>query len=188
MKNIWFTSDLHFDHTNIIKYCNRPFSSADEMNEALIDGWNSCATENDIVYHLGDFCFSRNVEHVDSLMTQLKGTKRLIKGNHDKRNMYSDLVGKAHSKVEWFRDIHNEQIGDRALVLSHFPFAVWDRKHHGSIHLHGHSHGTYQGQGKIIDVGIDHYAKLFGTYKLWHIDEVLALADTKIDVPVDHHI
>lgn len=83
-RNIWVTSDTHFNHTNIIKYCNRPFESAKHMNEMLVHNWNSVVKEKDIVYHLGDVYFDRNNEDLNSTwMGKLNGRKRLILGNHD---------------------------------------------------------------------------------------------------------
>jgi calcineurin-like phosphoesterase family protein len=60
MKTIWFTSDTHFSHNNIIRYCNRPFSNVEEMDEVLINNWNNKVKQNDDVYHLGDIIFSRD--------------------------------------------------------------------------------------------------------------------------------
>jgi calcineurin-like phosphoesterase family protein len=61
MKNIFFTSDTHFYHTNIIKYCNRPFSSVEEMNQKLIENWNNTISEHDTIFHLGDFMFKKKL-------------------------------------------------------------------------------------------------------------------------------
>lgn len=78
---IYFTADTHFGHENVIRFCNRPFSSADEMDEMLIQNWNSRVKDNDTVYILGDMFFrSANAE---SILQRLKGKKRLIIGNHD---------------------------------------------------------------------------------------------------------
>ena len=56
--NVYFTSDTHFQHGNIIKFCNRPYSNVEEMNNAIIENWNSVVGPNDIVFHLGDFAWS----------------------------------------------------------------------------------------------------------------------------------
>lgn len=56
--NVWFTSDTHFNHKNILAFCHRPFEDIKTHDEALIDNWNSCVSENDIIFHLGDFAFS----------------------------------------------------------------------------------------------------------------------------------
>ena len=79
---IFVISDTHLNHTNIIKYCNRPFSSVEEMNKAIIDNWNNTVGPDDYVYMLGDFCLG-GVETVKELCSQLNGHKILIKGNHD---------------------------------------------------------------------------------------------------------
>ena len=91
----YITSDTHFNHSNIIKYCNRPFHDIYEMNQAIIDRWNSIVNDNDIVYHLGDFAFIRrdNLElsyaqqlrqQIREFVDRLNGKIILIKGNHDK--------------------------------------------------------------------------------------------------------
>ena len=82
MANIYVTSDTHFNHKNIIEYCNRPYSSVEEMNKAIIDNWNSVVKDEDTVYVLGDFCLGGK-EAIKELCSQLKGHKILIKGNHD---------------------------------------------------------------------------------------------------------
>lgn len=80
--NIFFTSDTHFCHTNIIKLCGRPFSDAEEMNEVLIKNWNNTVGPNDIIYHLGDFCFAGSAEW-HSILGRLNGRIYLVIGNHE---------------------------------------------------------------------------------------------------------
>lgn len=79
---IWFTSDLHFGHKNIIKYCDRPYASLEAMKRDLIKNWNAKVKFDDVVYVLGDvfFCGTKEAE---SIMNQLNGIKILIRGNHD---------------------------------------------------------------------------------------------------------
>lgn len=89
--NTWITSDLHFFHKNIINFCNRPFNSVDEMNEKLIDEWNSKVKEDDWIYHLGDFAFCGHNKVLD-LFSKLNGNILLIEGNHDAEN-FSKIFG-----------------------------------------------------------------------------------------------
>ena len=92
---IWICSDTHFNHFNIIKYCNRPYATIKEMNDALIKNWNDCVDDNDIVFFLGDFCFARPSEAFEvtkRLTSALKGYKVIVKGNHDfKKLKYTDI-------------------------------------------------------------------------------------------------
>ena len=94
MKN-FYTADLHLGHANIIKYCNRPFDTAEEMNEKLIAGWNSRVKPEDSVFVLGDFCFRNgpNGKPGEGLQSKseyyksrLNGNKIFIRGNHDGNN------------------------------------------------------------------------------------------------------
>ena len=75
-------ADTHFNHSNIIEYCNRPFINKEEMNKTLIDNWNNVVGKEDIVYHLGDFGFG-NKEYLKDIVPKLNGKIFLIKGNHD---------------------------------------------------------------------------------------------------------
>ena len=76
----FFTSDTHFNHGHIIKYCNRPFISMEEMNETIVQNWNKTVKQKDIIYHLGDVCWGLP----DIFLKKLNGYKILIQGNHDK--------------------------------------------------------------------------------------------------------
>ena len=84
--NIFFTSDTHFGHANIIKYAHRPYTDVDEMNKALIDNWNSVVKPNDIVFHLGDFMFG-NINRFWEYRSRLNGKIYLVHGNHDYKLM-----------------------------------------------------------------------------------------------------
>ncbi len=79
---IYFIADTHFNHANIIKYCNRPFNDTYEMNEYIVKKWNSVVEDDDIVYHLGDVGFG-SLREVKSLVERLNGTKILLRGNND---------------------------------------------------------------------------------------------------------
>jgi calcineurin-like phosphoesterase family protein len=94
--NIWFTSDLHLGHENIIKYCNRPFKNCEAMNRALITKWNQRVESDDVVYHLGDFCFKGGVEGGTNKAKywedQLNGKIIHIAGNHDSNNQVVSIL------------------------------------------------------------------------------------------------
>ena len=79
---IWFTSDTHWNHANIIKYCKRPFANVEEMDDALISNWNAVVDKGDHVYHLGDFCWGKRDGWIKYLKL-LNGNIHIIKGNHD---------------------------------------------------------------------------------------------------------
>ena len=79
---VFIISDTHFGHENIIKYCNRPFSSVEEMDEKMIKNWNETVSNNDVVLHLGDFGLGKK-EYIASIVKRLNGKKILIMGNHD---------------------------------------------------------------------------------------------------------
>ena len=79
----WFISDNHFNHKNIIKYCNRPFSSVEQMNRHMIQCWNNTVQKDDEVFHLGDFGLGRR-EDLVRIFEQLNGNITLIRGNHDR--------------------------------------------------------------------------------------------------------
>lgn len=144
---IYFTSDHHFYHANIIKHCNRPYGSVSDMNKDMIERWNDLVKTTDTVYYLGDFSMSSKWRS-EELLSELNGTKILVAGNHDKsktRNL--DGWSSVHDYIELKLD--------KLIVLFHYPIASWNGKHHRSIHLHGHSHGTCPVIKHRIDVGVD---------------------------------
>jgi calcineurin-like phosphoesterase family protein len=123
MSNTYIISDTHFEHTNIIKYCHRPFKDVKHMDQVMFDNWNSIVTCNDIVYFLGDLC----MKHPRYWLRNLNGTKILIRGNHDK------LLKEAHKYK--ILNYNNEDI-----LLIHSPEYIdfkWD-----SWIIHGHHHNN----------------------------------------------
>lgn len=106
-QNTFFTSDTHFFHNNIIQYCNRPFSSVDEMNEKLIENWNSVVGKNDIIWHLGDFCFGKK-ENIHEILPRLNGRINLVMGNHD------------HQKIGFYYDAGFHRVYDRQIIINGF--------------------------------------------------------------------
>ena len=93
MTEYFFTADLHLSHANIIKYTNRPFKSVGEMNYRLIKNWNSRVTEDDIVFHMGDFCYkSYGPTSPKDFAKQLKGTIIFLRGNHDNNNSLKTCI------------------------------------------------------------------------------------------------
>lgn len=139
---IFFTSDLHFGHTNIIKFCNRPFKSVEEMNEALIKNWNEKVPEDGIVFILGDFCFG-GFPAWEAIVHRLNGKKYLIKGNHD---MQQNLQNEArlNQMFEWVGPQMLIEVGNRKVYLNHYPFLCYGgsyRTEKGAVYqLFGHVH------------------------------------------------
>ncbi len=142
------TSDTHFGHANIIKYCNRPFADVDEMNRELVRRWNETVSADDWVYHLGDFAFYNH----GPILDQLNGHKFLIAGNHD-GNKTKKLTGWASV---WQGPTLVASEDCFPVWMDHFPTPVGPN----AIKLHGHSHlppeGRLHGKHKnMIDVGVD---------------------------------
>ena len=146
---IYFTADCHFFHHNIIKYCNRPFSSAEEMNEKLITNWNSIVRPNDSIYILGDFAFQGHTK----ILPKLNGTKFFVFGNHDKRREVRQAVDEG--LLVWAKEIYELKWENKFFELFHYPMRSWNRKFHGSIHLYGHTHAILPPYDLSFDVGVD---------------------------------
>lgn len=93
MTEYFFTADLHLSHANIIKYTNRPFKSIGEMNYRLIQNWNNRVSEDDVVFHIGDFCYkSSGTQSPKDFAKQLKGTIIFLRGNHDNNNSLKTCI------------------------------------------------------------------------------------------------
>lgn len=150
----FFTSDLHFGHANVIRYCNRPFNSAAEMNEALINNWNSVVSPNDTIYILGDVFFCQPSEAVE-ILSRLNGRKHLVYGNHDKQIKSNRQVQQFFEVIH--PDLYEKKIDEHFVTMCHYPMASWNKSFHGSFQLHGHIHGKtpMNSQMRRYDVGVD---------------------------------
>ncbi len=178
MNNIFFTSDTHFFHEKVLRY--RPFRDMNDMNESLISRWNSKVSDSDCVYHLGDVSFGRP-EDAKKILNRLNGNIYLIRGNHEQ--VAENAI--CRSRFAWIKDYHRIKVGEQKIYLLHYAMRVWNCSHHGSWHLYGHSHGSLPEipTSKSFDVGVDCW-----NYYPISFDEVKAKMDTKIYVPIDHHI
>ena len=155
---VWFTADTHFFHKNILIHCNRPFTDVEEMNDKIVENWNSLVKPDDMVFHLGDFCFG-TLEHWKSIRSRLNGSIRLIRGNHDKiqTSQITDLFESVNDYLKIRVEDKEANQGWQYLILSHYAFRVWDQAHYGSFHLYGHSHGNLPDDPDSLsfDVGVD---------------------------------
>jgi calcineurin-like phosphoesterase family protein len=182
---VWFTSDLHLNHKNIIKYCNRPFISTQEMNEKLIENWNSVVKPDDHVFNLGDFCFGE-VKQWQEFRNQLNGKITLIKGNHDKlqNGQIQSLFDGVYDYLKISVKDEDTKDGWQKIILCHYALRTWEGFHRKSFSLYGHSHGTLPDDPNLlsIDVGVDCHE-----YKPISYNEVKEIMKKKNFVPIDHH-
>lgn len=158
---IYYSSDNHYFHHNILNYSNRPFQSVDEMNSEMINRWNSIVNSEDTIYHLGDFCLGKS-EDISLILSQLNGYKVLIMGNHDRSLEFNKNAG--------WNEVHKDlYIEDRNQIawLNHFPYMpsedVYNPKHtrpkatrNWDIALCGHVHKAWmKNKYNCINVGVD---------------------------------
>lgn len=164
---IWFSADLHLSHSKIIKFCDRPFSSVEEMDQHLIEEWNRCVSSTDTIYFLGDFAFAGQ-KRVAELLNSLNGLKHIIWGNHDKT--LKKLL-REQKLVESQQDYLEIKVDRQPIVLFHYPLRTWNKAYHGSWHLYGHCHGKAPPLGKSVDVGVD-AKELTCEYRPVNLDEI----------------
>ena len=145
---VWFTSDTHFGHANIIRLSNRPFTSVSDMDTAIKSNWQSRVRPEDDVWHLGDFAF-KNGRAAASYLSELPGNKHLVWGNHDSEET-KNLPGWASSQA-----MAEIKLGKTVIVLCHYAMRVWHWSGGGTLQLYGHSHGTLPGNDQSCDVGVD---------------------------------
>lgn len=186
----WFTSDTHLGHSNIIKYCNRPFKDVYEMNEVLITNWNNRVREEDTIFVAGDFCFKNSaggkdgegMTHKASYYTsKLNGNKIFIKGNHDRNNSLKTIIERLVIKY-----------GPHYVNITHIP-DNYDENF--AINFVGHVHekwkfrriqsGYYDNPVDLINIGVDvwdfqpiSFEEIYNAYRRWVKDAKRREADT----------
>lgn len=165
MSNFFFTSDQHFGHTNIIKYCNRPFSSVEEMDEKIIENWNKVVKPEDVVYTLGDFSlpdrknystWESQILFVKYTLKRLNGKIIIVFGSHDKH---------AYECKHSFYTYHNKntiaevKINELIIQCSHCALLTWEKRTHGALSAFGHVHSGPSKKFPCVlgsyDVGVD---------------------------------
>lgn len=190
MSQIYFSSDHHFFHNNVIKYCNRPYSSVEEMNQDFIQKWNSVVKPEDTVWYLGDFSLGKNA--VREITPRLNGSKHLVVGNHDwahpcqyKKNETKKAKFEALYLEHGFLSVQTQNkmtIANREVLLHHMPYAgtgdhTYEERYteyrpanKGGWLLCGHIHNLWKQKDKMINVGCDVW-----DYKPVSINEIESL-------------
>jgi calcineurin-like phosphoesterase family protein len=197
-QNLFFTSDFHIGHANVIKFDGRPFSDLNEMHERLIQNWNSVVSDDDIVFYLGDLSHRCHPETVKWFVNQLKGKIHFIMGNHDR---YRDI-----SRLNRFERIYGDDTtlggatinvkdsdvnrGYQSIVMCHYSVLSWNKAHYGAWQIHGHSHQSLTKnpemewfyKRKVIDAGCNGW-----DYTPISYTQLKDVMKTRIIKPVDHH-
>ncbi len=145
-KKVFFTSDTHFFHANVIRYTNRPFDSVEQMNKTLIDNWNRVVGKNDVVFHLGDFAFGGKKQW-NQILDQLNGKIYLVLGNHDMAFFKTALVERFELVALEMYAIIDEQ----HIRLSHEPFLCYGGSNRNVWQLFGHVHSRENKGGRYAD-------------------------------------
>lgn len=163
--DIWFTSDTHFSHANFLNFEDgkgkkiRPFETVEEMDETMIANWNSVVKDGDRVYHLGDVSFNKH--KLTSIMPRLRGSKRLILGNHD------DI--KDYKLLDYFKKVSLWRLfKDHNFICTHVPLAH-DQMRKASFNVHGHIHEKPEPSAQHICICVERT-----NYTPLHIDEITA--------------
>jgi calcineurin-like phosphoesterase family protein len=191
---IYFTSDPHYNHKNLVKGVStwsdiskcRDFATLEQHNAAIVSAINNRVGPDDELYCLGDWSFG-SAQNIESFFNRIScKTIHLIKGNHDK------IISRNRAYYSQFFKTINQNLlitlEGTQFFMAHYPHFVWENSHHGTIHLHGHSHNSLVlpepwNKAKIMDVGVDTRAD----YAPYSITEIKRIMSTRIDLKVDHH-
>lgn len=150
MRKIFFTSDLHINHYNLIVKVRSQFKNCEEHSNTIIKNWNSVVSNEDLVYIIGDVVWDRDF----SILNELNGEKKVVKGNHDnKQDLQRAKSQKYICNWSYYEGFTYE---NKYIFMCHFPMLSWNRSRHGSFMAYGHCHGNQKfSWGKSMDVGVD---------------------------------
>lgn len=174
-QKIFFSSDQHFGHRNVLRFCGRPYGDEKEMAKALIDNWNSVVTNDDIVVSMGDFFWFNDSHSIKKCIDKLNGKEiYLVLGNHDKRESFRRVTDERFHIVDGITHIFlrcddAERWYQKTfeIVCSHYPLMTWSHRDRGAINLFGHIHSGWLRscddydqnlplwRGQQLDVGVD---------------------------------
>jgi calcineurin-like phosphoesterase family protein len=177
----FFTSDTHYGHENIIKYCKRPFSSVQEMNDGLVKNINEKVGQLDTLWHLGDFSMGGESNFLEFRKRINCQNVVLILGNHDSKK----VVYKHKSLFKAIHEFYEYSSGNGfSVVMCHYALKVWNKSHYGRYHLYGHSHGTLPDDPNSLsfDIGVDCH-----NFMPLSVEEIKVIMSKKTWKPVDHH-
>ena len=175
---IKFTSDLHFYHSNILKFQphDRPFISMEAMNDYIASYWREEMKPSDELYVIGDISMGHKTKAIELIKT-LPGRIHLIRGNHDHFSKTQEAA--LFASVNDYKVVKYQ---GHKIVLFHYPIEEWDTCYRGTIHLHGHCHGNLKNiKTNRFDIGWD-VRKRFVS-----IDEVISWQEDNKDYFVSHH-
>ena len=155
--NVFFIADTHFGHANVLRFCARPFSSVEEMDEKLIENWNAKVKGNDTVFVIGDMFY--RCENAAQILRRLKGKKHLILGNHDRSWMDQVDLEDYFIGVDRILDLSD---GERGYTLCHYPMLQWPHQKR-TFMIHGHIHNDVsfdfwpllRARERVMNAGVD---------------------------------
>lgn len=167
--NVYFTSDFHLFHNNVIRFDNRPFKDVHQMHAYIEKKWNETVTNDDIVIYLGDLSFAKAHEQqaVNDLVSRLNGRIHFVMGNHDKienirkMGLFETIQDYLELRLTHFVDEDRKMKTETLFCIMHYPIYSWNKAHHGSYMIHGHCHGnlhhgedaSFYDNRRVIDVG-----------------------------------
>lgn len=183
--HIFFTSDLHLSHDNVLGFDKRPFKDIHEHDEAIISNIVDTVPKGGHLWVLGDLFWHNRYNVIEEFCKAMDGQSilwRWVRGNHDDRFWENESIN-AHQRLEakW---LHHTEAPGRGVYLSHYAHRTWRNAGHGSLHLYGHTHGNIADQGRSMDVGVMNT----GYCPVSLTQVIAALGERDIKIPDDHHI